>query len=137
MSLIGYALRMAKQYYESKTYDHVLRVAGYVAENPMIPDDKMDNCVALAIMHDLIEDTEYTGGCFGAEYKHFEECLNLLTKSKNTNYIEYVKKIRDYSDTRPEVYWVKLADMKDHLTQTETLTDKLKEKYLAALPYLL
>ncbi|MDF2885564.1 MAG: hypothetical protein K0R54_6138, partial [Clostridiaceae bacterium] len=29
------------------------------------------------------------------------------------------------------------ADMKDHLAQTETLTDKLKEKYLKALPYLL
>ena len=137
MSLVGYALRMAKQYYEPKNYEHALRVAGYVAENPMIPDDKMDNCIALAIMHDLIEDTEYAGGCFGSEYKHFEECLDLLTKPKNANYIEYVKKIKDYSDTKPEAYWVKLADMKDHLAQTETLTDKLKEKYLAAIPYLL
>ena len=37
----------------------------------------------------------------------------------------------------PEVYWVKIADMKDHLAQTDTLTDKLKEKYIEALPYLL
>ena len=56
MSLVGYALRMAKQYYKPKTYEHALRVAGYVAENPMIPNDKMDNCIALAIMHDLIEE---------------------------------------------------------------------------------
>ena len=53
------------------------------------------------------------------------------------DYIKYIKKIRDYSDTKPEAYWVKMADMKDHLSQTDTLTDKLKEKYLTALPYLL
>lgn len=137
MSLVGYALRMAKQYYEPKTYEHALRVAGYVAENPMIPDDKMDNCVALAIMHDLIEDTKYSGGGFGAEYSYFEECLNLLTRPKDMDYLKYVRQIRDYSNIRPEAYWVKMADMKDHLSQTETLTDNLKEKYLKALPYLL
>lgn len=137
MSLIGYALRMAKQYYEPKTYEHALRVAGYVAENPMIPDDKMDNCIALAIMHDLIEDTKYSGGGFGAEYSYFEECLNLLTRPKDMDYLKYIKKIRDFSNIRPEAYWVKMADMKDHLSRTETLTDNLKEKYLKALPYLL
>lgn len=137
MSLIGYALRMAKQYYEPKTYEHALRVAGHVAENPMIPEDKMDNCIALAIMHDLIEDTDYSNGYFGKGYSYFEECLKLLTKSKDMDYLEYIKKIRDFSNIRPEAYWVKMADMKDHLSQTETLTDNLKEKYLKALPYLL
>ena len=134
MSMIGYALRMAKKYYEPKTYDHALRVAQYVAENPMIPYEKMDDCIALAIMHDLKEDTEWNGG--GLD-EYFSECLNLITKPKEMNYIDYVKKIHDYSDTKPEVYWVKMADMKDHLAQRETLTDKLKEKYLTALPYLL
>ena len=134
MSTIGYALRMAKKYYKPETYNHALRVAQYVAENPMIPYEKMDECIALAIMHDLKEDTEWSGG--GLD-KHFLECLNLITKPKEMNYIDYVKKIHDYSDTKPEAYWVKMADMKDHLAQTETLTDKLKEKYLAALPYLL
>ena len=132
MSIIGYALRMAKKYYKPETYNHALRVAQYVAENPMIPAEKMDDCIALAIMHDLKEDTEWSGG--GLD-KHFSECLNLITKPKEVNYIDYVKKIHDYSDTKPETYWVKMADMKDHLAQTETLTDKLKEKYLAALPY--
>lgn len=64
MSLVGYAMRMAKKYYKPEIYEHALRVAGYVAENPMISDDKMDDCIALALMHDLIEDTEYAGGCF-------------------------------------------------------------------------
>lgn len=134
MSTIGYALRMAKMYYKPETYAHALRVAQYVAENPMIPYEKMDDCIALAIMHDLKEDTAWRGG--GLD-EYFSECLNLITKPKEMNYIDYIKKIHDYSDAMPEAYWVKLADMKDHLTQIETLTDKLKEKYLAALPYLL
>ena len=45
--------------------------------------------------------------------------------------------IINHAKDYPEVYWVKIADMRDHLEQTDTLTDKLKEKYLAALPYLL
>ena len=137
MSLVGYAMRMAKKYYKPEIYEHALRVASYVAENPMIPDDKMDDCIALALMHDLIEDTEYTGGCFPPEYCHFEECLNLLTKPIDADYIKYIEEIRNYACTNPEAYWVKIADMKDHLSETETLTDELKEKYLKALPCLL
>lgn len=34
-------------------------------------------------------------------------------------------------------YYVKLMDVKDHLMQRETLTDKLKNKYTEALSYLL
>ena len=56
--------------------------------------------------------------------------------SKGT-YEEYIQDIKNAYKNYPEVYWVKLADMKDHLTQTGTLTDELKEKYLKALPYLL
>lgn len=136
MSLVGYAMRMAKEYYDKKTFDHAVRVAVYISENPMIPDNRMDDCIALAFMHDLIEDTDWSGN-FGLEYKHFKDCLYTITKPEDMDYIEYIKKIKMHSDTRPEAYWVKLADMKDHLTQTETLTDKLREKYLTALPYLL
>lgn len=137
MSLIGYALRTAKEHYTRKTYDHAIRVASYVAENPMIPDKKMDTCIALAVMHDLIEDTDYTGESLGNRFEYFNECLRLITKPKNMDYITYVKRIRECSDTKPEVYWVKMADIKDHLSQAETLTENLKEKYLNALPYLL
>ncbi len=136
MSLIGYAMRMAKEYYDEKTYAHAARVAQYVAENNMIPESKMDDCIALAWMHDLKEDTDWSG-CFGSENEQFEKCLDWITKPKDMDYIEYIKRIREWADTRQEAYWVKLADMKDHLAQTDTLTDKLKEKYLAALPYLL
>lgn len=136
MSLIAYAMRMAKKYYDSQTYAHAARVAQYVAENNLIPDDKMDDCIALAWMHDLKEDTNWLG-CLSSEYEQIEKCLDWLTKPKDMDYIDYIKRIKKWADTRQEAYWVKLADMKDHLVQRETLTDELKEKYLASLPYLL
>lgn len=135
MSLIGYALRMAKQYYDSNTYKHVLRVAAYVADNKMIPDRDMDNCISLAIMHDLTEDTCYEE--FNTVPLVLQHGMKNITKRRDEDYVDYIKNIVSNKDVCPEAYWVKLADMKDHLTQTDTLTDKLKEKYLATLPYLL
>ena len=41
MNMIGYALSMAKRFYDKDTYDHALRVATYIAENPMIDDENM------------------------------------------------------------------------------------------------
>lgn len=136
MSLIGYALRTAKQYYKPDTRNHVLRVAGYVSENPMIPWEKMDDCIALAIMHDLKEDTEWDDEYIPG-YEHLWDCLNLLTKPNDMDYRDYLNLIHNCSYGKPEAYWVKLADIKDHLMQTETLTDKLRDKYINALPYLL
>jgi hypothetical protein len=133
---VAYALRMAKQYYPKDKYDHAIRVMAYIAENEMIPYEHRDDCIALAIMHDLIEDTEYTGaGLPNNMYK----ALKILSKPKEQDYIEYIKNIKFHSNTIWGMcaYWVKLADMKDHLSQKETLTDKLKNKYLEALPYLL
>jgi len=137
MSLIGYALRTAKQYYNPDTYKHALRVASFVADNIFIPDSKMDNCIALAIMHDLEEDTNWDKNkCYELD-EYLKESIGLITRKKNVSYIEYIKNIKENMVLYPEVYWVKIADMKDHLAQTETLTDKLKEKYIEALPYLL
>ena len=136
MSLIGYALRMAKKYYKPATYDHAIRVANYVAENKIMPEEKMDDCIALAIMHDLLEDTEFDISSFPMDY-NLKDCLEILTKDAESTYEEYIKHIKDDYPYHPEAYWVKLADIKDHLCQTETLTDKLKEKYIAVMPYLL
>lgn len=136
MSLIGYALVMARKFYDTTTYDHVMRVAAYVAENPMIQEENMEDCIALAIMHDLWKETDFPKSAIKNELR-FRECLELLTKPKDMDYIVYIKNIKEYSDTNPEAYWVKMADIKDHLSQSDTLTEKLKEKYLVALLYLL
>lgn len=137
MSEIGYAMRMAKQYYTKEEYDHALRVAGYVASNLTIPESKMDTCIALAFMHDLIEDTDYDYAEEDTLTVYFINCLVLITKENDEDYSDYIMRIRESAKTYPEAYWVKLADMKDHLAQKETLTDKLRDKYLAALPILL
>ena len=134
---LSYALRVAKEYYPKDKYDHAMRVMQYVADNEMIPYEYREECLALAVMHDLLEDTDYKvsyglGECF-------TDALKLLTKPKDMDYIEYIKEIRNtsYINWRMCAYWVKLADMKDHLAQTETLTEKLRDKYLVALTYLL
>jgi len=134
MNLIGYAMRMAKEYYDEATYGHAARVAQYVSENNMIPEDRLEDCIALAWMHDLLEDTDYNANGLP---NHMYDCLQILTKPESEDYISYIKKIKKQANNYREAYWVKLADMKDHLLQTETLTEKLKEKYLMALPYLL
>lgn len=133
---VAYALKIAKKYYPKDKYDHAIRVMGYVAENEMIPREYRDDCVALAVMHDLIEDTEYTG----AELPdNMQKALKLLSKPRDVDYNAYIKKIKAHNDTVYGMcaYWVKIADMKDHLAQTETLTGELAHKYLGALPYLL
>lgn len=133
---IGSALKIAKEFYSEKGYAHAMRVMQYVADNDLIPHEYKDECIALAIMHDLMEDTSYTGSGLP---ENFYKSLTLLTKLKDMDYIEYIKDIKktNYTHWGMCAYWVKLADMKDHLSQTETLTEKLKEKYLRALPYLL
>ena len=53
------------------------------------------------------------------------------------DYIPYIQHIRACAGDWPEAWWVKLADIKDHLAQTDTLTERLRDKYVGALPYLL
>lgn len=135
-NVMANAFIKAQEYYDDKTYAHVLRVAEYVEANDLIEAEYKDNCIIVAILHDIIEDTKCTYEELDLP-AYLQASLKLLTKDKNETYIEYISKIRNAATTRPEAYWVKIADMKDHLSQVETLSDKLKEKYLAALPYLL
>lgn len=58
------------------------------------------------------------------------KALTLITKEKDESYDEYCRKLRNNSGMGPgKMAWlVKLADMKDHLNQTETLSERRKEK---------
>lgn len=133
---IAYALRVAKRYYSDEGYNHAIRVMQNVADNDIISSSYRDDCLVLAIMHDLFEDTEYL--C-DALPECTNKALNLLTKPKDKDYIEYIKEIKENvgTDWGMCAWWVKRADIKDHLSQAETLTERLKEKYLKALVYLL
>lgn len=133
---ISDALRIAKKHYDDKTYSHALRVAGYIAENETINPEYRDECICLGVMHDLLEDTEFSA--VGLP-ENFYKALKLLSKPEDMPYDDYCKMIQEtgYTNWRMCAYWVKLADMKDHLNLTDTLTDKLKEKYLSGLRHLL
>ena len=141
------AIAYAKQYYDKETFDHAMRVMGYVATNAAIPQQYKMPCMALAVMHDLVEDTEFKGKYISNNYEIFRIALEKLTKPKQMSYKDYCRNLSASCSDRHSLenhnaavlmaYWVKLADMKDHLTLKETLTDKLKEKYLEGLAELL
>lgn len=135
MSYIGYALRMAKEYYDPSTYEHALRVAAFIVDNDTIPKNKMDLCISLGIMHELLKNTSYAEfHCIPTDLSYG---MKLITKTEYECYTEYIRNIVANKKACPEAYYVKIADIKDHLTQGETLTDELKEKYLLIMPYLL
>lgn len=130
------ALKIAEKYYNKKTLDHAVRVMNYVSANPAIPDRIKNDCRCLAIMHDLLEDTDYDPSDLP---KNFKKALLLISKPDDMPYVYYCKKIRGNAnkDYGLCAWFVKLADIKDHLSLTETLTPKLKDKYLSGLRYLL
>lgn len=74
----------------------------------------------------LLEDTNYNPKGLP---ENFTNALKILTKTKEVSYDDYCKSIKSVCHTnyRKCAYWVKLADMKDHLSLTNTLTDRLKE----------
>lgn len=138
VDLIMRALSIARANYSNNGLKHALRVAEYVYKNNMIDNNIKTLCVALAIMHDLIEDTNVEIMDIIAYFdNHIAECLDLLTKDKNEDYNKYLMDIKECSKLCPEVYWVKIADIKDHLNLKNTLTNRLKEKYLNGLAILL
>lgn len=138
--MIGKALRWARTHYSAEGFAHACRVAEFVMENEAVPGSMKENCYIVALMHDLLEDTDFDIKelldmegyyCKGGS---ISRALKQLTHLKHTDsYEQYIAKIPHGSIA----YWVKIADMKDHLTQVETLTDKLKEKYLRGLAILL
>ena len=118
------------KYYPKKKMAHALRVAEYAykaAKDITLVSPYDAYLVVLA--HDLIEDTD-------CPQDKLQEILGtdlfsavvILTKDDKDDYDEYIHSILDSGDKLAIL--VKRADMKDHFMQTETLTEKLRDKYL-------
>lgn len=126
---------LAEKWYSKKKFSHVMRVAGY-ANAMAMHDDRVDplDAYVVAIAHDLIEDTDYPQEQIAdvLGYDLFSSVL-LLTRCDTMPYHDYILDIVASNDDI--AYLVKKADMKDHLTQVDTLSDKLKEKYLPEVHY--
>ena len=138
--MIAEAKELAKRFLDETTYLHSERVASYTEENKMIPHELREHCIALAWLHDLWEDSS----CGIEEILPLDPQKLLVTymsyithQAQEQNYTEYIQTIKNIQNLYPEVWWVKLADMKDHLSQQETLTPRLKDKYTKALSVLL
>lgn len=130
---------LCRGYYDNKTFDHCMRVASYVSDNPCVMSGHEKNlCIMLAMCHDLLEDTNCTIkeiiDVTGDE-RVIAITMDFLTKRDDEEYTEYIGRLR-YGNNK-YAYLIKLADMKDHLNQRETLTDSLRERYWEALPELL
>ncbi|MDE6678819.1 MAG: HD domain-containing protein [Ruminococcus sp.] len=80
--------------------------------------DEITTCVAL--LHDVIEDTEVTFEQLEQEFpEEVITALRLLTHNKNTDYFDYIEKIV----SNPVARKVKLADI-EHNSDISRITDK-------------
>ena len=92
----------------------------------------------VALLHDVVEDTDVTFEQLKQDFpEEVIEALKLLTHDKNTDYMEYVKKLK----TNPIAKKVKIADIKHNadVTRLEKITVKdiaRRNKYKKALEIL-
>lgn len=138
--MIASTVMMCNQYYDNKTFQHCLRVAKYAIDNVCLESEGSKETVfIIALCHDLLEDTSISidtiAEATGFSVNFLTNVLGALTRQESESYLEYIQRLK--RNTSPYPYIIKLADMKDHLSQKETLTEKLKEKYWKALPELL
>lgn len=136
---ISNALKLCNENYDEKTLKHAIRVANLAMQNILSDGSNKTQIFIFGLLHDIIEDTNVTYKEISEKCdisnSHVEAVLSALTKQKDETYIEYIQRLK--ASNEEIAYIIKLADMKDHLSQKETLTDKLKDKYWEALPYLL
>lgn len=124
-------LKICTEWYDYETLIHCVRVTQNLRNDMLfqfVPEENQNDLKALAICHDLLEDTEI------ANSEDFNRLIKLgvsapklrtLTRNKNDSYDKYVQICLSNPDTRI----VKCADMRDHLSQKDTLTPRLKDKY--------
>lgn len=133
-------LELCNLYYDKQTFEHAKRVADKakkIANFFKLPCETYYFVYQLGLAHDLYEDTDIKRNTWFDE--KFEKNLSLLTREEDEDYNKYIEKIHSMAKNNPDympAYIVKLADIYDHFAQTETLTEKLKEKYIAAIAYL-
>lgn len=130
-------LIFAEKYYSKKKFKHAMRVANYAAEAAYDSHYvKPEEAFVVGLAHDLIEDTDCPQDELNVilgDAAFSSVCI--LTKGDDTPYEDYIHEVLDSCDK--VAIHVKRADMKDHMAQIDTLTDKLRDKYLPILHYFL
>lgn len=127
---------LSAKYYSRKKIGHAIRVAEYAAIRA--EENHLDSIRAykIGLAHDLLEDTECPKEeLIAAIGETNYNSVVLLTKSKDQKYEDYIRKIVESKDSY--AFIVKQADMKDHMTLSNNLTEKLLNKYVPVLHYFL
>lgn len=127
---------LSVKYYSKKKINHATRVAEYAAIRA--EETRLDSTRAyiIGLAHDLLEDTECPEEeLIEAIGETNYDSVVLLTKSNDQEYEDYIRKIVESKDSY--AFIVKQADMKDHMTFSNSLTEKLLNKYAPVLHYFL
>ena len=80
----------------------------------------------VALLHDILEDTDTTEDELPSEYK--EDVITLTRKDTET-YFEYIERVGKGSK---RAITIKLLDIEDHLNNKDTLKASLEKRYLKA-----
>lgn len=130
-------VRLAEKFYPKKKFIHATRVATYAMEKAILRRDiKPEEAYAVGLAHDLLEDTDCTPDeLLEAIDSYLVGDVLVLTKADEEEYGQYIMNIVETGSDLAKL--VKGADMKDHMMQYDTLTDKLWSKYKPYLGYFL
>ena len=124
-------LKICTEWYDIETIAHCARAVKNLEKDMLfefLPEENQNDLKALAICHDLLENTKIVNS---EDFNRLIELgvsmpkLKTLTRNKNDSYNKYIQMCLSNPDTRI----VKCADMRDHLSQKDTLTPQLKDKY--------
>ena len=127
---------LSTKYYSKKKIRHAVRVAEYAAIRAEEIHLNSIRAYVIGLAHDLLEDTECPEEELVAAIGETNyNSVVLLTKSNDQEYEDYIRKIVESKDSY--AFIVKQADMKDHMTLSNNLTEKLLNKYVPVLHYFL
>lgn len=127
---------LSAKYYSKKKISHATRVAEYAAIRAEEIHLNSTRAYMIGLAHDLLEDTECPEEELVAAIGETNyNSVILLTKNNEQEYEDYIRKIVESKDSY--AFIVKQADMKDHMTLSNTLTEKLLNKYAPVLHYFL
>lgn len=127
---------LSVKYYSKKKISHATRVAEYAAIKAEEIHLNSTRAYIIGLAHDLLEDTECSEEELTAAIGETNyNSVVLLTKSNNQEYEDYIRKIIESKDSY--AFIVKQADIKDHMTLTKSLSEKLLNKYAPVLHYFL
>ena len=136
--------KLCSTYYSFDTWAHALRVEKYVRDDAryalLSPDEQLI-VSAVALLHDIREDTKCTEWQIAKCIQNpldvivVIRTLRIVSRKIGEKYFTYIRRL--ISSRSLYAIMVKQADMKDHLSESATLTASLEKRYRKAAKILL